>query len=917
MKRLTAQINDVICEDDSADTKRSAAMTAARIWLDESNALTRKMFEMGRIGGLETARRISKTHSQLVTAIYDFTVSHILPVANPTKGQRISLCAVGGFGRGEMAPHSDLDLLFIQADKKLSAWSESVTEYILYMLWDLNLKVGQSFRTIDQCIKLSKDDQTILTSLLDLRFLAGDAELADDLKKRFAKHIARSKGREFIKSKLSERDERHEREGNSRYKIEPNVKEGKGGLRDLHALYWIARFLDKAGDITDPQRSKDYVDLGLFDERSAKRFTQAADFLWRTRIYLHYLSDRPTEKLSFDYQTQLAPKMGHASGPIEVSVEKFMREYFTNSREVGALTRIACAKLEQDNKLGLPGGLERLLPTSRRLRKQDGFIMTRGRINFADPLQMKDNPSLILRLFQLAGENNFDIHPDAISAIRFRRNLIDNAFRKDPKNAQIFLDTLLKSRAPGATMKVMNEAGVLGRYLIEFGGIVARTQFNMHHAYTVDEHTIGLVRYFHDLSVGKLERENPIATEFVSDFTTSQRRILYMTCLLHDTGKGVGDQCIEGARLSRRACARLGLDPDEIETISWLIRRHLDFSETAQRRDISDPETIETFAKLVGSIERLQLLMALTIVDIRAVGPGIWNDWKGTLLRQLYENTLAYLDDKPNLGPESRAQAGRDNLMERLPESVAKHARDAMTALPDNYWLSNNLTEQTRHAKFFAAMVEDDLSAIVRTRLDKKRDITELWIAGSDRPGLFSDLTEAISSVGASVVGARLFTGRNGQVFDIFYLQNSDGLAFGRNSNHVLDTLIRRARAAALDEAETLSVPDYRPSRRARAIPITPAVRVLRERRDDSEAERILIEVEGRDRPGLLYALAKTFAAHNAAILSAHIEVVGVMAIDTFYIRSESFSHAFDRERLDALVEDLGDMLKTQIDQAA
>lgn len=897
--------------DDSDAEKRSQAMAMSKSWLENESALTRNMFEMGRLGGLETAQRISTTHSQLVKAIFAFTTSHILPVANPTKAERISLCAVGGFGRGEMAPHSDLDLLFVQADQKLSAWSESVTEYILYMLWDLGLKVGQSIRTIDQCIKMAKDDQTILTSLLDMRYLAGDEELAAQLKKKFTRDITRGRGRPYIKSKLAERDERHEREGNSRYVIEPNVKEGKGGLRDLHVLYWIARFLDKADNITDPNRSKDYVDLGLFDEISATRFARAADFLWRTRIYMHYLSDRPTEKLSFDFQTQLAPKMGHASGPIEVSVERFMREYFTNTREVGALTRIACAKLEHDNRISLPGGLDRFLPLSRRINRENGFTIDHGRLNFEDPMQIKEQPDLILRLFRLAGKNNLDIHPDAISAINFRRNLIDNAFRKDPQNATIFLETLLESKAPGAVMRVMNEAGVLGRYLIEFGGIVARTQFNMHHAYTVDEHTIGLVRYFHDLETGQLARDNPIATEFVAEFTTSQRRILYLTCLLHDTGKGVGDQCIEGARLSRRAGARLGLDPSEIETISWLIRRHLDFSETAQRRDISDPATIAEFAKLIGSLERLQLLMALTIVDIRAVGPGIWNDWKGTLLRSLYENTAAYLDDKPNLAPQSRAQAGRLNLFERLPEGLADHARDPMMALPDNYWLSNNLTEQTRHARFFAAMIEDGMTTAVRTRLDKRRDITELWVAGADRPGLFSDLTEAICSVGAAVVGARLFTGRSGQVFDIFYLQNNESLAFGRNSAHVLDTLIRRARAAALGTAENLTVPHYRPSRRAIAIPIKPAVRVLRERKK-GEAERIVIEVEGRDRPGLLHSLAKTFADHNAAILSAHIEVVGVMAVDTFYIRSENFALAFDKTRMAALTKDLRKSLKVK-----
>ena len=381
---------------------------------------TKTRFMKGRLGGLETARLIAAIHDDIITALFDFVVTHIYRASNPTKAERLALCAVGGYGRGEMAPQSDVDLLFLIADKKGSAFTENVTEYILYMLWDMGLKVGHSIRTIDQSISLAKDDQTILTALLDLRFLKGDKDLAKALFAKFRKDVAKGKGRRYISGKLQERDERHAREGNSRYVIEPNIKEGKGGLRDLHVLYWIARFLDRNGEITDPQRASDYVKMGLFDKAAATRFVRAADFLWRARIHLHYHAGRATESLSFDHQTVLSRKMGQASGPIEEAVEKFMREYFTNAREVGALTRIACAKLESDNAILLPKGIDRFLPTARRQMKEEGFVTDHGRLMFEDPMQIRENPALIMHLFEVSGRYNLDIHPDAFSAINFR-----------------------------------------------------------------------------------------------------------------------------------------------------------------------------------------------------------------------------------------------------------------------------------------------------------------------------------------------------------------------------------------------------------------------------------------------------------------------------------------------------------------
>jgi len=618
---------------------------------------------------------------------------------------------------------------------------------------------------------------------LDLRFVTGDKELAADLYLKYGKFVSAGRGRNYISAKLEERDIRHEREGNSRYVIEPNIKEGKGGLRDLHVLYWIAKYIQTDMDIIDPQRAKDYVDMGLFGPNAATRFSRAADFLWRARIHLHLSAGRAHETLSFDRQTVLARKMGHASGEIEEAVEKFMREYFINAREVGALTRIACAKLEADNAIRLPAGLDRFLPNSRRAVKEDSFIIEHGRLNFKDDMQIREDPSLILKLFLIAGKRNLDIHPDALGAINFRRNLIDTDFRRDPENSKIFQDILLTAKAPYATLKVMTEAGVLGRYLLEFGGIVARTQFNMHHAYTVDEHTLRLVNYFHDILSGELEEEQR--------FTKSQKRILYMTCLLHDTGKGKGDQCIEGAQLGRRACRRLGLPQDEIDTVAWLIRRHLDLSETAQRRDISDPDTIAEFGQLVGSQDRLDLLYVLTVVDIRAVGPGIWNDWKGVLLRNLHGSTSRYLDGKAELAPAAKARAAREQLIERLPPAHAARITPFLDELGDQYWLNFSMAGLVRHARFFDDMVEAGEDIQSYTRRDRPRDITEIWVAARDRPELFTDMTKAIASTNAAIVGARLHTGpkiddRAPRVMNVFYLQNTEGFAFGRKNDRAL-----------------------------------------------------------------------------------------------------------------------------------
>ncbi len=865
---------------DNPDKKRGQLLELLKSTRQKALDDAYEKFERGRLGGIETARLIANIHDRIIKALFDFTTQFVIDKPK-AKTPTLSICGVGGYGRGEMAPGSDLDLLFLVPDKKGQDYAEKVTEYMLYMLWDMGLKVGQSIRTIEQNMQMAKADQTILTALLDLRHICGDKALSEKLFLKFRKDITKGKGRAFIAAKLEERDIRHDREGNSRYVIEPNIKEGKGGLRDLHVLYWIARYLDADGKITDAQKPSNYVDMGLFDKVAAQRFERAADFLWRARIHLHLAAGRPTETLSFDLQTALARKMGYASGQVEVAVEGFMREYFRNAREVGALTRIACAKLEAEKSIRLPRGLDSFLPNSRRKLKEAEFILDHGRLMFTDPMQIREHPSLILKLFEVAGRRNLDIHPDALSALDFRRNLIDNEFRKDPINAEIFTNILLKSKVPYATLKIMNESGVLGRYLQEFGGIVARTQFNMYHAYTVDEHTLRLVDHFNNIEYGELEDQLPLLTGIVKNFSHDQRLSLYLACLLHDTGKGKGDQCIEGAQLSRRACRRMDMSMEIKDAVSWLVRRHLDMSETAQRRDISDPETIAEFGTMVGSVSRLQMLYALTVVDMRSVGPGVWNDWKKSLLRDLYLATEAFLEGKEDLEPAAKAAAAQQQVEEHLTEEMVGRIEPITMELSNAYWRGFTITSLVRHARFFDSVAGAGLDVGVHTRVHKPEDITELWILARDRMGLFADLAGTIAACGAQIIGARLHTGDNNRVMDVFYLQNTEGLAFGRVNAHVLDNLRQRITDVITGKMVEIRVPPSKISRRAAAIPISPALRFIEKGVRETQT---IIEIEGRDRPGLLFGLANTMLQQDINVHSAHIEVVGNRAIDAFYV---------------------------------
>jgi len=820
--------------------------------------------------GLDTASLLSAVMDEALSALYDFTVVHIFRAHNPTEAERMAVLAVGGYGRSVLAPSSDVDLLFVR-NYKQTAWAESVIEYMLYALWDMGLKVGHAFRTIDECVKLSREDVTIRTSILDQRLLFGDKGVADKLAERFHKDVVTGRGAEFVAAKLLERDERHEREGGSRYRVEPNVKDGKGGLRDLQTLFWIAKYIHGGKNLAE------VLDNSAFTPQDKAIYVREARFLWTVRCHLHYLTGRAEERLSFDLQPEMATRMGYTARQNVTAVERFMKRYFLAAKEVGALTRILCAKLEVDEKKR-PGGRQRLIPAAAaKPLKEEGFALDGGRLTITDPNMFVADTRKLLRLFWLANERGLDIHPEAMTAARRSLWAVTRQARTDDQSRALFLDIVAGRNHDNRVLPLMNEAGVLGRFVPEFGRIVAQTQFNMYHHFTVDEHTLKAVETIHDIERGLLKAEHPLSTELFPKIQS--RQALYLAMLLHDTGKGKGDQQVEGAKQARSAALRLGLAEDEAELVAWLVGNHLEMSDTAQRRDISDPQTISKFAERVGNLERLRLLLILTVADIRAVGPGVWNGWKGQLLRDLYYATEAALR-----GGRTDEQSVRAQLSERAGEARAALARRvgaslALASVEDAYWIGFSEDAHVRHA--VALSGGEGQPIVVAANIDSGRSATEVLVTAPDRPGLFADLCGALSAAGANVAAAHLYESGDSRVLDVFDIQDARGAPLGADHPHALSRLIEDLRAAAAG-GDNVKRPGKAPaaSRRHAAFIISPTVLIDRTASYDST----VIEVSGRDRPGLLYDIACELADTGLSIRSAHVGAYGERVHDVFYV---------------------------------
>jgi [protein-PII] uridylyltransferase len=880
----------------SAEDIKKSASQLCKTYLLEERTLAQASLEAGG-SGFACAESLSLAHDAVIRALYDLATSRLYPAENRSSGERLAICATGGYGRSTMAPGSDVDILFLFPFKQ-TAWNESIAETMLYFLWDLGLKVGHATRSVDECVREAEKDLTIRTALLESRIIAGDIGLYHELVGRFDREIVKGSGAEFAHAKLEERELRLKKQGSSRYLVEPNVKEGKGGLRDLNTLFWISKYVYRV------QEPSELVEQGVFTPAEAALFHRCEDFLWRVRCMMHFIAGRAEERLSFDMQRQVAAKFHYRAHGGLSAVERFMKHYFLVAKDVGDLTAIVCAALEAREQKPR-AMLDRVIGSfKRRRRALSGtldFLIDHDRITVASDDVFQKDPVNLLRLFWFAAHQQLELHPDAKRLVTLSLRNIDAKLRQDPEANRLFLEILTARSVPEIVLRRMHETGVLGRFIPDFGRIQSMMQFSSYHHYTVDEHTLRAVGVLADIDAGRLKDEHPVANEIFP--TLQNRRALYVALFLHDIGKGRDeDHSIVGARIARELCPRLGLTEAETETVCWLIEQHLLMSNIAQHRDISDPKTIESFAATVQSLERLKLLLVLTVCDIKAVGPGVWNGWKGQLLRALYwEAEIILAGGHSAINRKERVLSAQAELRDKLPAlSDADFQAYAQRHFPA-YWLKVDLARKLKHAEMLFKVAKSGDMLLTDTETNAFRGVTELTVLAIDHPRLLAIITGACAAAGANIVEAQIFTTTDGLALDTIFISR----AFSEDGDE-----LRRAERVARHIMQSLKgeirLPDEIALRAASrtteaAFSIAPDVVI-----DNSVSDKnTVVEVTGLDRPGLLYELTTVLGKMSLNINSARIVTFGEKAVDVFYVTDLTGGKLIQPQRQHALRRNL------------
>jgi [protein-PII] uridylyltransferase len=846
---------------------RKILLSQLRQSMDTGRHAVRKIFESSS-SGIAAASANSFLVDQIIRVAFDCIDGEIFPSVNPTAADRLSLIAVGGYGREEMAPFSDIDLCFLHP-WKLTPRGEQVVEYLLYLLWDLGLTVGHAARSIDECVARAQKDVTICTSLLEARHICGDQPIFTQFMGRFRTEVLMKGGDKFLVAKMSERSDRHAQMGKSRYVLEPNIKDGKGGLRDLHTLLWISKYLYPVCQIDD------LVSQDILKPDEKKLFEKSHKFLWTVRFHLHYLTSRKEDRLTFDQQASVAELMQFGARRNATGAERFMKYYYRVAKDVGNLTRTFCSALEAEHKTTV-----RVISSeiSRKLRLQPGFKISNGRLDIADDFEFERNPVATIELFQQAQKHRLDIHPNALRLLAGSLNKIGASLRSDVEANKIFFEILTSRQDPATALRRMNESGVLGRFILDFGRVIAQMQHDMYHVYTVDEHTIFAIGILWVIEEGELSGELPLVTEIASDMLS--RNVLYLALFLHDIGKGRGgNHSTIGSKVARKLGPRLGLNREDTETVAWLVEHHLLLSNTAFKRDIGDPRTVSEFVRVVQSLERLRLLLVLTVADIRAVGPKVWTGWKAQLIEGLYEEAAAELSaGRTRLDRQERVELARERLRASLTDwSADEIVRHLKRGYP-SYWLSFDTEMHTRHAKFIRGADNNGEQFAFNALVDPLRSVTEVTIYCPDHHGLFSGIAGAMAATGAIVADARVFSTADGMALDVFWVQDSNGQPYEKLlklSNMIEETIRNDFKLRTLmDNKNTLGD-------RTSVFAVAPRVLVD----NNASSTYTVIEVNARDRVGLLYDITRTLREIRLSIGSARITTYGVRAVDIFYVK--------------------------------
>ena len=882
LRTLKTNLKKIESETDETTYRNLFLQLLKEALFNAKTALAEELYETRN--GVLYAGGCAIAMDQLISIIYSVAVSKCAETSQQKNTQTqingMTILAVGGYGRGELAPHSDIDLLFLYDEDNLPK-HQKIIEYILYLLWDLGLKVGHATRNIAECLKAASDDVTIMTTLLEVRKIDGDKRLFKNFQSHFQSWLASQSISHFVAQKLQERDARHNQHGATRYMVEPQIKEGKGGLRDLHTLFWIAKFAYKVNSV------EEVVERGVLRVSEAKTFASSQRFLWTVRCFLHLRAKREDDRLTFDAQLDLAPLMGFSGRAGLRGVERFMKRYFLAARQVGTLTRIFCSAIESDFENKGIFGLGRILNFANfyNQSKLAPFVIMKNRLSLPPTIRFRQNPELIISLFHHAQFLKSDIHPDT-----FRRmtRAIKSCSVQEVQTEEIkrlFLEILTAKESAGRVLRLMNDSGFLGKFIPEFGHIVGMMQFDMYHSYTVDEHTIKAVEILNEIETGKIKNEAPLACRLIHQ--TDARRVLYMAVFLHDIAKGKGgDHSILGAEIAQSLCPWFGFSDDETDTVKWLIRWHLLISKVAFRYDLNNPKTIQNFVADVQSLERLKLLLVLTVADIRAVGPNIWNGWKASLMRVLFHEAervlggLAPTYDEDGLAEQEKLRT-KNAIQQELNWSDQK-IDDYQAMFYPSYWSTFDRQTYILHCELLERFYNGNNPLCLDLTVREDSKSTMLTIITQDHAGLFSRIAGAVAMAGCQIVYARINTRKDGTILDEFMIQTvdksavKDADALTRIRQMIDDTLAGKFILTEQLGEKTKSI-----SKRQKAMITASRVSVT----NKMSNSHTVLEISGPDRPKLLYDITRKIAQLGLQINSASVSTYGDRAVDVFYVK--------------------------------
>lgn len=799
--------------------------------------------------------------------------------------KNVCVIALGGYGRNELCPYSDVDIMFLYKPRNKTLAKEA-TEKLLYLLWDLGLDVGHSVRTIDECIELSQeDDSTILTSLLDSRFVCGDEQLHADLEKKIYYQLLPSFSHKFIQSKIRENEQRINRFGRSVYLLEPNVKEGEGGLRDIHYALWIAQAKFKVKYFSD------LLPKGILMENEIRIFEKSLNFLLLVRSELHYLAGRREDRLGFEFQEKVARFLGFKDGELP-AVERFMRIYYLRGNELREQSKRLIEKCIMGHRSGFR--------SAKTVHLDNGFIIQGGMLSTSNINIFKDNPANLMRAFEYSDKYQARMSNYLLDLIRENVSVtsMDESVRSNPEFNASFLRLLKKGKSVADTLFEMNRLRFLGHYIPEFGKIVCMVQHDAYHVYTVDVHSIFMVREIENLLNYKYEKEHPLLTKTAESLLS--RHILYLACLFHDMGKGEGkDHADKGAAMIPKIAKRLGLNTTETHQLEFLVKNHLLMSHFSQRRDIHDYSLIVRFAKAVKTLETLSLLYLLTFADIKSVGPDVWTNWKGMLLRELFIRTAKVLErgSFKKEDPHARQERVMDEVMGILGSKVSKKNVSAiLETMPESYFLGFS----PRKIAYHVGLIEKSRDAVgMDVLFYPHEEYNEFTFWGFDEPGIFSKLCGVIRASGLNVLGARITTRKDGRILDVFYVNKlGQSVKEGEEVWEKLKDNMDQVLTGKTGVEELVAKRRQEKPLYSKAIPQYPT-RIMVD--NESSDAATVIDVITYDRAGLLYDITKTMKDLGLSIEYAKISTKVDQVVDAFYVVDMNRKKITDPDKIEQI----------------